>query len=313
MLPNPTRHSRPFPYFRCEPAFTAETCVALEQLFVVQAGWQARNDAFYSCFLRDVTAEISQNLRRDVVDRMRAISGLPLTDHVAVSAQRMEPGQSVGVHSDRPLLGYEIARLVVQLTPSWKPESGGLLELYATEAGPAVESIEPRHNSAFGFELHESSLHGVSRVTRTRSSVVFNFWHAANTPELSAVVADLFEDARFSELPASLVPIAAEAEAHLPEDVTFRASLAAFALQRWGYDDVVVCSGYQISAGLGAAGADPMDERAAALQLADWVAGLRTGCFDASAWQRLQRHFEGTAPAARLMPLWPLCLPESPR
>ena len=31
----------------------------------------------------------------------------------------MDPGQQVGIHSDRPLLGYEAARLVVQLGQSF--------------------------------------------------------------------------------------------------------------------------------------------------------------------------------------------------
>ena len=41
--------------------------------------------------------------------RMREITGLPLMNRVLVTAQRMLPGQVVGIHSDRPLLGYELA------------------------------------------------------------------------------------------------------------------------------------------------------------------------------------------------------------
>ena len=41
--------------------------------------------------------------------RMREITGLPLVNRVLVTAQRMLPGQVIGIHSDRPLLGYELA------------------------------------------------------------------------------------------------------------------------------------------------------------------------------------------------------------
>ena len=35
-------------------------------------------------------------------------------DCLTVTAQTMAPGQRIGVHTDRPLAGWEIARLVVQ-------------------------------------------------------------------------------------------------------------------------------------------------------------------------------------------------------
>jgi len=307
MLSNASHHSRPFSCFRCEQAFDPAQCALLDALFVVQGGWQARDDSFYSCFLREVTAELPASLLVDVRARMRTITGLALADDVVVTAQRMEPGQAVGVHSDQPWLGYEVARLVVQLNADWQRENGGALELYESLDGAPVERIEPAYNAAFGFLLHEGSYHGVSKVSRTRRTVVFNFWHVANTPQLADAVAALFADMHFSELPAALDPIAVSAETHLPEDTTFRASLAALALRRWGYDDETVVDGYRASASLSSQ-LDVIDERTAAIRLAAWVAHLKTGTFDLPRWQELQGALAGTGSFPRLMPLWGLCL-----
>ena len=309
MLSDPRHQNEPFPFFRCDHAFGSEACAGFEQLFGAGAAWQARDDSFYSCFLREVTAELPAELLLDAATRMRAITGLPLTDQVVVSAQRMEPGQVVGVHSDRPLLGYEAARVVLQLNRGWQREHGGLLELYDSPEGPPVAEVEPVYDAAFGFVLHEGSYHGVARVNRTRRSLVFNFWHAANTPELADAVTALFADLHFSELPAALDPVATEAESRLPEDVTFRASLTALALHRWGYDAAAVVSGYRFGAGSSPDAADAAGERAAAVRLADWVARLKTGSFDLEQWQELRRNLAGTPPPPRLLPLWNLCLP----
>jgi 2OG-Fe(II) oxygenase superfamily len=309
LLADPSPQSRPFPFFRFNHAFGPEECATLDVLFSARDGWQARDEAFYSCFLRDVSAEVSPDLLRDVLARMRTITGLPLTEKVVVSAQRMDSGQAIGVHSDRPSLGYEIARLVVSLNPRWRPEDGGVLELYEAPEGSPVESIEPDYDVAFAFILHETSHHGVSRVTRTRRTVVFNFWHAANTPELADAVASLFVDMHFSELPSALDPIAAAAESDLAEDITFRASSAALALHRWGFDQETVVSGFRFSAGLEAAHQTEMDESAAAVHLADYVARLQTDPFDVQRWNALRNALASMKPFPRLMPLWRLCLP----
>ncbi len=310
MLPDPCQQNEPFPFFRCERAFGAEACAGFEELSAAEADWQARDDSFYSCFLRDVTVELPPELLRAAAVRMRAITGLPLTDQVVVSAQRMEPGQVVGVHSDWPLIGYEAARLVLQLNHAWRREHGGLLQLYDSPEGPPVAEVEPVYDAAFGFVLHEGSYHGVQRVSRRRRSLVFNFWHAANTPELADAVEALFADLHFPELPAALDPVATAAESRLPEEVTFRASLAATALHRWGYDSAAVVSGYRFAVEPGPAAADgALDERAAAVRLADWIARLKTGSFDVQRWQELQRTLAGTPPPPRILPLWKLCLP----
>ncbi len=309
MLWQPQHHRYPFPFFAVDATFSEEQCAALEQLFVQESEWQHRDGAFYRCSLRDVTDAIPATFHAEILARMREITGLPLVNRFMVTAQRMLPGHVIGIHSDRPLLGYEIARLVVQLNKGWQAEHGGVLELFATPDGEAVFCVNPEYNKAFGFLLHSESYHGVTAVTQPRQTVVFNFWHVANTPELETHIQTLFANLHFSELPAALNPIAAAAEARLPEEITYRAGTAAIALHRWGYDAATVVAGYQHSAGL-AAGDTQNAETYAAVLLADWVAYLYRDLFDLARWKILRRELEGMEMFPRLISTWQLCLPE---
>lgn len=309
MLPQPTRYTTPFPFFHVTSAFSVEQCAVLEQTFLNPGEWQHRDGAFYRCSLWEVTEDIPAAFRAEVIARIREITGLPLVDRLVVTAQRMLPGQVIGLHSDRPLLGYECVRLVVQLNKHWQPEHGGVLELFTVPDSEAVFSVNPGYNEAFGILLHAESYHAVTEVTQVRQTVVFNFWHAANTPELAAHVQALFSNSHFSELPAALDPVAAAAESSLPEDTTFRAGTAAMALQRWGYDDATVVAGYLYSAGI-SSGDAPDAETHAAVRLADWIAHVYRDSFDLARWEALRNELQGTAMFARLIPAWRLCLPE---
>ena len=278
----------PFPFFHCAATFSEADCRMLQGLFVGNQAWQHRDEAFYQCFLRDATAEVAPTFKGAVVQKMREVTGLPLTDHVHLTAQRMDQGQSVGVHSDQPLLGYEIARLVVQLNPDWTSEKGGILELMAQQDGPAVHQIEPRMNHGFGFILHPHSFHAVTRVTATRRSVVFNFWHPANSPELARAVEDWMYGLDFGALPSSLESVAMEAESRWPEEATYTASLAAWVLHKWGFSSETVVTGYRVS--LGSSVLEGLnEEECVAIELACWVAALRHGHFSLTGWTALRQ------------------------
>jgi hypothetical protein len=281
----------------------------LECLFRQANDWQHRDGSFYRCSLCDVTHNIPVSFQAVILARMREITRLPLVDRVVVTAQQMRPGQVIGIHSDRPLLGYEIARLVVQLNKQWHPDHGGVLELFSSPEGKAVFSVDPEYNKAFGFLLHAESYHGVTEVTQPRKTVVFNFWHVANTPELAAYIQALFANLHFSELPAALDPVASSAESTLPEDTTLRAGTAAVALQRLGYDEATIVTGYRHSAGLAACDIGNAEAYAAVL-LADWMAYLYRESFNLARWNILRKKLYRAEIVTRLQPAWQLCLPE---
>ncbi len=309
MLLQPIHHHHPFPFFFVNAAFSEEQCAALDQLFSQDIEWQQRDGAFYRCSIGDVTETIPATFQAEILARMREITGLPLGYRVLVTAQRMLPGQVIGIHSDRPFLGYEIARLVVQLNKQWQAEHGGVLELFSSPEGEAVFSVNPEYNKAVGFLLHADSYHAVTEVTQPRQTVVFNFWHMANTPELAAHIEALFANLHFSEFPAALNPVASAAELSLSEEVALLAGTAAIALHRWGYDAATVVIGYQHSAGLSTCDTSDAETYAAVL-LADWVAYLYRDSFDLVRWNNLQSALAGIEMFPRLMPTWQLCLPE---
>lgn len=306
MLSNPVHHHHPFSFFLCNDAFSSKELGVLERTFQADAPWQRRNEAFYQCSLREVTDELPSQMLRDLAERMRDITGLPLMDRVVVTSQRMDDGQAIGVHSDQPWVGYELVRLVVQLNAGWHPDHGGELELYEAVDRPVMR-VEPVYGVAFGFVLHEGSLHGVRAVTRPRRSLVFNFWHLANSPALGDAVHALFLDAHVGQLPPDLDSTLNEAEGTLPEEQTFRAALAALAAWRWGYDNQTIMACYRHSAGLAFEGSLSEESRAA-VRLADWVAGLREGTFDLALWESL-RHEVETAAFPRLTAIAQLCFP----
>lgn len=309
MLLQPIHHHHPFPFFFVNAAFSEDQCAALDQLFSQDIEWQHRGGTFYHCSICDVTETIPITFQAEILARMREITGLPLVNRVLVTAQRMLPGQVIGIHSDRPFLGYEIARLVVQLNKQWQSEHGGVLELFSSPEGEAVLSVNPEYNKAVGFLLDADSYHAVTEVTRPRQTVVFNFWHMANTPELAAHIETLFANLHFSEFPASLNPVASMAESSLSEEVTLLAGTAAIALHRWGYDAATVVIGYQHSAGLSTCDTGDAEAYAAVL-LAEWVAYLYRESFDMERWNNLQSALAGIEMFPRLMPTWQLCLPE---
>jgi hypothetical protein len=309
LLLQPEHHQQPFPFFFVKTAFSEEQCAALEQLFVQAKAWQHQDGVFYSASLCDVTEAIPATFKAELLARMREITGLPLVERMLVTVQQMLPGQVIGIHSDRPLLGYEIARVVVQLNKQWQAEHGGVLELFSSPHSEVVFSVNPEYNKAIGFLLHADSYHAVTEVSQPRQSVVFNFWHMANTPELAAHLEALFADLNFSEFPAALNPIASAAESCLPEALTFRAGTAAIALHRWGYDAATIVMGYQHSAEISTCDSSDAETYAAVL-LADWVAYLYRDTFDLIRWNHLQNALTGLAVFPRLLPIWQLCLPQ---
>ncbi len=310
MFDQPCQHEQPFPHAQSEHVFGEADCAALEALFEKPLAWQARDDGFYSCHLCDVTAELSSDLKRRVLRRMRGVFALPLADDVVISAQRMEPGQAVGVHSDRPLLGYEVARLVLQLSRAHRPEHGGVLQLFEHSDGAPVVDIPPRYNTGFAFVLHAASFHGVTQTTAVRRSVVFNFWHVANTPALADAVEALFDRMRFGELPKGVDPIAVAAEAELSEETTLHASLVALALHRLGFDEASVVRGYVFGA-RGESDGELGGPHASAIRIADWLARLQLRGFDLKRWEQLAAACSGLRPDIRIAPLWQLCLPQT--
>jgi hypothetical protein len=299
LLDNPVHHRHPYPFFTSESAFSPAVCAQLEGLFAQDLPWLAHGGSFYEVRNCDVTERMTPGLLPALAERTRTLTGLPLTQQVAVTAQTMAPGQRIGVHTDRPLAGWEAARVVVQLNRGWRPADGGVLRAHDDAAGTRVcASQAPRFNSAFGFVMHPGSYHSVTETARPRRTLVFNFWHIGNSPPLGEAVQALFTRMQFGELPDLLDPDRRVAELDLPEDETYRALVVATALQRWGLPEAVIRDGYRAATGRAA---PPATDCAAgvAIALAHWAAHLYCDDFDLAQWQRLSLTLPPLAPTDR--------------
>jgi hypothetical protein len=294
LLANPVHHQHPYPFFSVEPAFSPADCAHLEGLFEQELPWLEHGGSFYEVRNCDVTDRMTPGFLAALAERARTLTGLPLTERVAVTAQTMAPGQRIGVHTDRPLVGWEAARVVVQLNRDWQPEDGGVLQAHDDEAGTRVcASQAPRFNSAFGFVMHSGSYHSVTQTTKARRTLVINFWHVGNSPALGEAVQALFARMQFGELPRVLDPDRSAAEQSLPEEQTYRALVVATALQRWGLPEDIILDGYRAATGLAASHtADSVS--GAAIALAQWAAHLYVEDFDLAQWQGLNVVFGPT-------------------
>ena len=309
MLSNPIHQRLPYPYFTTEEAFGATDCTRLEGLFAQDLPWREHGGSFYEVRNCDLTDRVDPALREALVDRVQTLTGLEMDTRVAVTAQAMGPGQQIGVHSDRPLVGYEAVRLVVQCNHDWHPGDGGILQVHDDAGGTRIcASLAPRFNSAFGFVMHPDSYHSVTRTTRPRHTLVFNFWHVGNSPALAAQVKALFSDMQFAKLPRALDPVCLEAEASLPEDQTYLALVVASALRLWGLPEQTILGGYLAVVRPCLAPATSA-EAGLAIALARWAASLHLEGFDVARWQELAPMAAQSADLPRLEAFRKLAFP----
>lgn len=318
LLPDAIPHDSPYRFAFSRAALGTPACEALARLFDEDVPWARHDASFYACFLAVVTDRVDPALLAALPPRMGELLGLPLTTKVHVTIQRMEPGDHALVHTDRPLAGYESARLVVQLNPDWRADDAGLLEVHATDRGDDVcHSLAPRWDHAFAFAMTPGSHHAVTPAIRPRRSAVFNFWHVGNTDEVAELVRSTFDGLRFDALPRQLDPVIAAAEATLPEDLTHRAGLIALVLTRWGYDAEEVGRAYTRALDPGPAPAWPLGdhEEDMALTLAAWLAELHLDHFDLERWATLSAVLDGRDPSAwpRLSAVWARTFPRLAR
>jgi hypothetical protein len=96
-----------------------------------------------------------------VIGLMRAITGRDDIARADARATRYRPGHFLSVHDDDVAGRQRRAAYVFGLTPSWRPEWGGLL-LFHDDAGDVERGLVPRMNSLNLFAVPKS--HSVSLV-----------------------------------------------------------------------------------------------------------------------------------------------------
>ena len=295
------------------PCWTFEQALGEKRLGEVRAAitdaldW-VRHDSFYQCHMAQLTEQLSPAFLAALRERVAEISGWPLAEQVNVTAQRMGRGDHAKPHTDRPLLGFETVRLVVQLTEDWSPSRGGWFCAHPDVAGEALAWRRGAHaDGAVLFAADPAAHHSVTPVVDSRLTAVFNFWHLGNTEHTEAWVAGLFAQADLGALPPELDALVVHSEATLPFELTTRAALAAWACSRWTDDVAVVRAAYLATLKDG----PPDVATPTAALLASWAALLFDEGFPVRAWAPLAERvwaeqLEGAAAEARavLFP-WP--------
>lgn len=189
-LVNARRRDRPFPHFVAQRSFRPDVADAAHAWLDAHAPWRRHVTDFFDQFecsmlhmqlpplLQDglVSPTTLRSLRRQV----EALFSVSLADVYTVTAHRLVAGQGIGVHTDRPLPGYEGYRMVVHLGPACEDSSGGHLMFFHDDDIDALAcGFRGVHNSAVGFELSERSFHAVGELSSgVRYTLVYSFWRA---------------------------------------------------------------------------------------------------------------------------------------
>jgi Rps23 Pro-64 3,4-dihydroxylase Tpa1-like proline 4-hydroxylase len=110
---------------------------------------------------------------------LKPIAQRPLS-LVEVTAHKLVPGQTIGVHNDY-IGDEETHRLLIQVNRGWSVKNGGVLLLFGSaQPGDVRRAVKPSHRSGFAFEISPNSFHAVSRmVSGERYTLVYSFRVAA--------------------------------------------------------------------------------------------------------------------------------------
>ncbi|TNE88078.1 MAG: 2OG-Fe(II) oxygenase [Deltaproteobacteria bacterium] len=272
MLDDLTHYDDPFAYVRIgrvDPSLVD----ALTDAARGDLAWE-RYDSFYRCWI----ARVPMALTRTLPETLTELTGVPLTPRTRLTLQRMAPGDGATAHTDRPLLGYESVRLVVQLTEGWQPGDGGRFAVHPDPQGAETTRWhEPTRGTAVAFAMRRDSHHSVEDCARERLTAVVHCEHIGNTEQLGHALRGLLTGARFTELPAAVHPLMDEAEATRDEQATLYAGTVALVLHRWGQPPEAVAEGY--AAALAPWTAD------GPFAAARWLARLWLEDFDLAAWE----------------------------
>ncbi len=102
------------------------------------------------------------------LEKMTGIPRLIVDHHLLGGGMHLtRPGGLLGIHSDfnwhAQIHAHRRLNLLLYLTPDWRPEYGGELELWNTEGTQLVRRVEPTFNRAVLFATRSDTFHGHPR------------------------------------------------------------------------------------------------------------------------------------------------------
>jgi len=153
------------------------------------APWKLRIASFYEqwelhlgtdvlpAHLQAIVSDETVSLLTEVMLKPMVQKSLKL---VEVTAHKLVPGQTIGIHNDY-IGDDETHRLLIQLNRGWTVQNGGVLLLFGSaQPGDVCRAVKPSHRSGFAFEISPNSFHAVSRMEAgERYTLVYSFRAAA--------------------------------------------------------------------------------------------------------------------------------------
>ena len=185
-LANISHFKEPFPHFRIPRILLVTDAAHILRWLHEEAPWSLRTEEFYEqdeCSLLeialsdDVKPFIEPVFTTPIINTLREAfkidADLIVTE---IAAHRLQPGQTIRVHNDY-IGGEETHRLLIQLNAGWRPEYGGFLMFFDSDAAEDVRKIIiPTHASGLAFEISPHSFHAVSEIKEgERFTLVYSF------------------------------------------------------------------------------------------------------------------------------------------
>jgi Rps23 Pro-64 3,4-dihydroxylase Tpa1-like proline 4-hydroxylase len=150
-----------------------------------EAPWKLRIASFYEQWELHLDTDVLPHHLKEIVSdetvcRLVDVMLKPIVQKslnlVEVTAHKLVPGQTIGIHNDY-IGDEETHRLLIQLNRNWNVESGGVLLLFGSDQPDDIRrAVKPAHRSGFAFEISPNSFHAVSRmVSGERYTLVYSF------------------------------------------------------------------------------------------------------------------------------------------
>jgi len=114
---------------------------------------------------RETIHDLNTGLFVRFLERLTGIDHLLTDPHLLGGGLHLtRAGGLLGIHADfnwhEKLQAHRRLNLLIYLTPDWKPEYGGELELWDTKASRMEQRIEPVFNRAVLFTTRSDTFHG---------------------------------------------------------------------------------------------------------------------------------------------------------
>lgn len=188
----------PFPHFVTFLPEVRASKSLFEKSLYIDGLWKLHEESFYSQWENSKPVASVDSLHvfcseawiSEVRQYVEQALQCELCDEYKINLLRLEAGQSINIHNDSPLLGYETHRVLVYLTDLEDDFQGGELVLFRSRDSSSIATAyRPRAGLIFGFEASNTSFHGVMPVTKgSRLALQYYFWHRGNDPQVENIL-----------------------------------------------------------------------------------------------------------------------------